>query len=196
MHVALLLLLAGCAGAATEPPRQTGALPQATELPAATGLPVTTELPAATELPVATALPERSVTGMPGPVDAPVADVTAVRVSGDPGAYQFSVEISSPDTGCEQFADWWEIVTEDGQLLYRRVLLHSHVTEQPFVRSGGPVDVDEDTVVIVRAHMNNGGYGGQAFRGTAGGGLEPVELAREFAADLEETPPLPDGCGF
>ncbi|MCB0054175.1 MAG: hypothetical protein KDE24_32035, partial [Caldilinea sp.] len=68
-----------------------------------------------------------------------VADVFGVTVRGDDGAYQFSVEIASPDTGCNQYADWWEVLDSDGNLLYRRILTHSHVDEQPFIRSGGPV---------------------------------------------------------
>ena len=85
-------------------------------------------------------------------MSAPAADVIGVQVSGAPGAYQFNVTIKSPDTGCQQYADWWEVVSEDGRLLYRRVLLHSHVDEQPFTRSGGPVPIQADTVVWVRAH--------------------------------------------
>ena len=60
------------------------------------------------------------------------ADVTAVSVAGEAGAYTFEVTVRSPDTGCEGYADWWEVVSPDGELLYRRVLLHSHVDEQPF----------------------------------------------------------------
>lgn len=45
-------------------------------------------------------------------------------------------------------------MSTDGKLLYRRVLLHSHVDEQPFTRSGGPVPIQTDSVVWVRAHMD------------------------------------------
>ena len=124
-----------------------------------------------------------------------VADVLAVEVTGQPNAYQFNVQVSSPDTGCDQYSDWWEVLSEDGQLLYRRVLLHSHVSEQPFSRSGGPVAVDEDTVVIVRAHMNTGGYGA-ALRGSTSSGFETVQLESGFAAEVEALPPLPEGCAF
>jgi hypothetical protein len=81
-------------------------------------------------------------------------------------------------------------------LLYRRILAHSHVNEQPFVRSGGPVPIEPDTVVIVRAHMSNGGYGGLAFRGTPGAGFSEVPLSGDFANELETAPPLPDNCAF
>ena len=124
------------------------------------------------------------------------ADVLSVSVSGEPGAYQFAVQVASPDTGCEQFADWWEVFNEDGELLYRRILLHSHVTEQPFTRSGGPVDIAADTVVYVRAHMNTTGYGGMLMKGTVQDGFEPAEAEAGFGSELERVPPQPEDCAF
>ncbi len=125
-----------------------------------------------------------------------LADVVAVTVSGKPNAYQFSVEISSPDTGCDQYADWWEVISEQGELIYRRVLLHSHANEQPFTRSGGPVAVEASTVVWVRAHMNDRGYGGSAFKGSADRGFLQATLPPDFALHLEQSQPLPDDCAF
>ena len=124
------------------------------------------------------------------------ADVISVTASGQSHLYQFSVEISSPDTGCEQYADWWEVLDENGNLIYRRILLHSHVNEQPFTRSGGPIDVGPDTVVIIRAHMNQAGYGGSSLKGTAETDFTIVELPPDFAPGIEEEPPLPTGCNF
>lgn len=124
------------------------------------------------------------------------ANVLSVKVSGQSEAYQFSVEIKSPDTGCEQYADWWEVVSNDGKLLYRRILLHSHVNEQPFVRSGGPIKIASDTVVWIRAHMNTTGYGGTLYKGSVMDGFQEAEAEADFAADLEKEPPLPKGCAF
>lgn len=124
------------------------------------------------------------------------ADVLSVQVSGHPGAYQFAVEVASPDTGCEQYADWWEVFSEDGQLRYRRILLHSHVGEQPFIRSGGPVDIAADEVVYVRAHMNTVGYGGLLMKGTAQEGFKPAEVEAGFGSGLEHIPPQPEDCAF
>ncbi len=124
------------------------------------------------------------------------ADVIDVSVSGAPGSYTFSVTVGSPDTGCQQFADWWEVVTEDGELLYRRILLHSHVDEQPFTRSAGPVAVDPGDTILVRAHMSTGGYGGAAMRGSVGAGFEPAEAPSGFAAEFASQAPLPQGCAF
>lgn len=125
-----------------------------------------------------------------------LADVISVEVSGNEGAYRFSVGINSSDTGCDQYADWWEVISEDGALIYRRILLHSHVDEQPFVRSGGSVAISPDSVVWVRAHMHPGGYGGAAFRGSVQAGFSEAELGLDFADDLAEELPLPDGCAF
>lgn len=124
------------------------------------------------------------------------ADVFSVQVTGNPGTYQLAVEVFSPDTGCDQFADWWEVFSEDGQLLYRRILLHSHVTEQPFVRSGGPVDISADAVVYVRAHMNTVGYGGTLMRGTVQDGFKPAEAEAGLGSGLERVPPQPEDCAF
>lgn len=125
-----------------------------------------------------------------------VADVISVEVTGQEGAYQFVVGIASPDEGCSQYADWWEVLDEEGNLLYRRILAHSHVSEQPFVRSGGPMEIAPDTVVWVRAHMDPGGYGGTAFTGSVASGFEQVELSSDFAAEVETMEPQPSGCAF
>ncbi|WP_106793556.1 hypothetical protein [Aquimarina sp. Aq78] len=124
------------------------------------------------------------------------AEISSVSISGEEGSYSFSVGIKSPDTGCNQYADWWEVISEDGELLYRRILGHSHVGEQPFVRSGGPVPIKKDQIVYVRAHMNTSKYGNKVFKGSVGEGFTESTLDSEFANDLETKQPLPDGCAF
>lgn len=124
------------------------------------------------------------------------AEVINVTVSGEENKYTFSVTIKSPDQGCNQYADWWEIFSEDKKLLYRRILRHSHVSEQPFTRSGGPVEITKDKVVYVRAHMNTKGYGKMVFKGNVSGGFNQEALETSFASELETIAPLPDGCAF
>ena len=123
-------------------------------------------------------------------------EIQAIEITGQPSQYGFRVTVKSPDTGCDQYADWWEVITPEGELLYRRILLHSHVTEQPFTRSGSPVSISADQEVIVRGHMNNSGYSVFAMKGSVAEGFESVELEEEFAADLEEIEPLPEDCDF
>lgn len=124
------------------------------------------------------------------------AKVLSVDVKGNPGAYSFAVQVSSPDEGCSQYADWWEVVSLEGELIYRRVLLHSHVSEQPFTRSGGPVAIDPQTVVLVRVHTNTSGYSSQAMKGSLVKGFTPLELSPDFAQELSDQPPLPADCAF
>ena len=122
--------------------------------------------------------------------------IVAVEASPVSNGISFAVTVESLETGCDRYATWWEAITEDGTLLYRRILAHSHVDEQPFTRSGGPVDVAADGVVIVRSHMYPTGYHTQAMKGSVNTGFEPVTLPAEFASDLAEAEPLPTGCAF
>ncbi len=124
------------------------------------------------------------------------AAIVKVVVQGNAQAYTFSATVESPDTGCDQYADWWEVLTLDGDLLYRRVLLHSHVTEQPFTRSGGPVAISASEEVYVRGHMNNKGYGTKVMKGSPSAGFQAVELDADFAKDLDQVEPLPKDCDF
>src|SRR5690606_10313622 len=100
-----------------------------------------------------------------------------------------------------------EVLGQDGRLVYRHILTHSHTdangTTDPdapgntFTRSGGPIDLVEDEVVVVRAHMSNAGYDGMAMRGSAAGGLRAApEIESDFAADVETLDPQPDSCAF
>jgi len=125
-----------------------------------------------------------------------VTQVAKIEVSGNANAYTFAVTIESPDTGCDQYADWWEVVDLDGHLIYRRILDHSHVTEQPFTRSGENIGLAENKVVYVRMHMNNSGYSIQAQKGSVENGFQTTELNVTFAEDLEKVAPLPDSCAF
>lgn len=122
--------------------------------------------------------------------------VLKVEYSGDENSYTFDVTVASPDTGCDQYADWWEVIDMEGNLVYRRILTHSHVNEQPFTRSGGAVTISETTEVYVRAHMSNSGYGGTVQKGSIATGFTAAELDAAFAESLAESAPLPEGCPF
>ena len=124
------------------------------------------------------------------------AEVTDVSVAGEQHAYTFNVTISSPDTGCDTYVDWWEVVTPEGEVVYRQTLLHSHVDEQPFTRPGGPVTIEASADVIVRAHMNTTGYSEAAMRGSVSGGFTHTNLEPGFAADVESLAPQALECAF
>jgi hypothetical protein len=137
----------------------------------------------------------------------PYANVTAVMTSGSDGAYTFDTSVESADIDCTQFANWWEVLGEDGTLLYRRILEHSHTDENgssdanapgnTFTRSGGPVPITADVVVLVRAHMSTGGYNGMVMRGSVTDGFtDAPEIGGDFAAGVEGADPQPTGCQF
>lgn len=130
--------------------------------------------------------------------DGAFAEVQKVTVSGNEGNYTFSVSLISPDKGCDQYANWWEIITENEELIYRRILGHSHVNEQPFTRSGGSVKITSTDIVIIRGHMNTTGYGeGEiAMKGSVEAGFKLYVLEKDFAYSVENDSPLPSGCAF
>ncbi len=80
------------------------------------------------------------------------------------GIYTFAVSVRHNDTGWDHYADWWRIKTEEGEEIARRVLTHPHENEQPFTRSlGGIIISNGIDKVIVEAHDNVHGYGGQTM---------------------------------
>lgn len=98
-------------------------------------------------------------------VEEPVtlADVLTVRARLQPdGTWTFEVTVQHEDTGWENYADRWEVLTPEGEVLATRVLAHPHVDEQPFTRSQSGITIPEVvTQVRVRAHDLVHGYGGR-----------------------------------
>lgn len=91
------------------------------------------------------------------------ADVLKVEATEETdGAWAFAVTVRHGDQDPDHWADWWRVRTVEGKELGRRVLLHSHVDEQPFTRDERirvPAGV---RVVIVEAHDKRHGLGGQS----------------------------------
>jgi hypothetical protein len=180
--VALSILLIACAS--TEPTRapastiavtatSTTAVLRATATPSA-------ELPTASatiESPTATTVPATEGEG-----NADVIYVRAVLEQG--GTWTFHVTVEHPDTGWEDYADGWDVLTPTGEVLrpdqssqFTRLLLHPHENEQPFTRSQSGIVIPEGvTQVRVRAHDIVDGYGGQEV---------VVDLTRSSGQDFE-----------
>ena len=85
------------------------------------------------------------------------------------GKWTFTVTVSHPDKGWKDYADGWDVVTEDGSVLkanpsdpFTRLLLHPHESEQPFTRSQGGIAIPENVRrLTVRAHDLKDGFGGK-----------------------------------
>lgn len=148
-----------------------------------------------------------STGGTAGNEDTIFAHVRAVATSGSAENYTFNVSVESADIDCSQFANWWEVLSENGELLYRRIIDHSHTDENgtsdagapgnTYTRSGGPVDIAENELVYVRAHMNTGGYNGDILVGSVESGFKvATHLASDFAAAVEFQEPQTDRCDF
>ncbi|MBI2219390.1 MAG: hypothetical protein HYU51_19095 [Candidatus Rokubacteria bacterium] len=99
----------------------------------------------------------------PGPVWAGKADIVFVEVrQEDTGTWAFAVTVRHDDRDPDHWADWWRVRTVTGRELGRRVLLHSHVDEQPFTRDER-IRIPRDVrTVVVEAHDKLHGLGGAA----------------------------------
>ena len=91
------------------------------------------------------------------------ADVLDVDVScDDDRVCRFAVTVRHDDRGWEHFANRWEVLSPDGEILATRVLAHPHDDEQPFTRSLSNVSIPAQlTEVVLRAHDLVHGYGGK-----------------------------------
>ncbi len=70
------------------------------------------------------------------PVMGGEADVVDVKVRFNGGnSFQVITTLKHADTGWDHYANGWEILDEQGNILGKRVLFHPHVNEQPFTRS-------------------------------------------------------------
>jgi hypothetical protein len=138
--------------------------------------PPTGEATATTEPTLAPTLTSLEPTDMPieptrsSDIGAGNADVLFVRaIQSADGTWTFHVTVEHPDAGWEDYADGWDAVTPDGEVLkpdpdspFTRLLLHPHENEQPFTRSqSGIVVPDGVAQVRVRAHDLVDGYGGR-----------------------------------
>ncbi len=180
--VFLSVLLAACA-----PPATTKA--PATPVTTASAQPTSTPVPSSTATTPAVIAPEPTDT----PAQAGLADVEFVKaVQAADGTWTFSVTVRHPDTGWEDYADGWDVITPDGQVLkvspddpFTRLLLHPHVNEQPFTRSQSRIRIPDDvTRVTVRAHSLTRGFGGREV---------VVDLTQSSGQDFEvqHSQPLP-----
>lgn len=125
------------------------------------------------------------------------ADVVGLRLEEGAEGFTFWVTVQSPDEGCGRFAAFWEVVDERGEsLLLRRILAHAHVDEQPFTRAAGPLRLQPDARVVVRAWMRPGGYGGQALRGSLREGFASWTPPPGFGEALAAEGPQPEFCAF
>lgn len=97
-------------------------------------------------------------------LDLDYAQVLYVRaVQNEAGSWTFHATVRHKDEGWDHYADLWQVITPEGEILGERVLLHPHDNEQPFTRSQSGIQVPGGLErVVVRAKCNVHGYGGRS----------------------------------
>jgi hypothetical protein len=91
------------------------------------------------------------------------AQVIFVRATqnGD-GLWKLDTTVRHNDEGWDHYADAWQVIDSEGNILAERILTHPHDTEQPFTRSQSNIEIPSElTTVTVRAKCNVHGFGGQ-----------------------------------
>lgn len=90
------------------------------------------------------------------------ADVIDVQVEalGD-RHFRFDVTVEHGDDGWDHYADAWQVLSPDGEVLGTRELAHPHVEEMPFTRSKTIHIPEGIREVTVRARDLAHGFGGK-----------------------------------
>ena len=77
------------------------------------------------------------------------------------GNWCFSVQVRHNDQGWEHYANSWQVNDLKGNQLSKRILLHPHDNEQPFIRSQCGIVIPKTlTHVVVSASCDQHGLGG------------------------------------
>jgi hypothetical protein len=168
LSFALLVVFVACASPVPTATLMPTTISQPTRTPVVGATLAPTDEPSATPAPTQTETPLATSSSTSG--QAGNADVLFVRaVQTDDGTWTFSVTVAHLDTGWEDYADGWDVLTPDGEVLkpdpsspFTRLLLHPHENEQPFTRSQSGIVIPDGVMQVrVRAHDLIDGYGGR-----------------------------------
>lgn len=113
-----------------------------------------------TLLPALLAVSPLAVSPLAAPAWADPAEIVDATAQERGGTWTVSVTLRHGDTGWDDYADGWRIVTESGTVLGTRTLHHPHVEEQPFTRSLSGVDLPQAEPLFIESSTNVTGWGG------------------------------------
>lgn len=92
---------------------------------------------------------------------ADVLNATIKHLGGD--RYRIDTTVKHEDAGWDHYADRWDVLDTDGNVLDSRVLAHPHDNEQPFTRSLTLTIPAGTTTVVIRANDSVHKLGGVEF---------------------------------
>ena len=126
------------------------------------------------------------------------------KIISNQSPYSFTINLYSPTKNCQKYIDWWEILSEDQELLDRRTFSTNRSKEKSFTDTSNPIQVSSNQSLILRAHLYSSkqpnfikktGYEArQAWEGTIHDGFRMVRLPANFATDLVKADPQPQPC--
>ena len=138
-------------------------------------------------------------------IEGPV--VLAVAATVEPsGAVQLQVTLQSPDRDCDRHADWWEVLSDKGELIDRYLIDGPHGFEKPFTTNKTLTRFDLDQTILVRAHFSDDidgvevygsdRYSTQAMKGKVNDpeSFTSIRLSDRFARQVEKQGEQPQDC--
>lgn len=93
--------------------------------------------------------------------DVAIEKVRVTKIS--PEKFAFHVTLRHGDTGWDHYADAWDVLDAEDNVLGVRELAHPHVREQPFMRSQVIVIPKRLKIVFVRARDKVHGHAEKKF---------------------------------
>lgn len=101
----------------------------------------------------------------PLPALSDLPEIVAAKATPGTSGWRIDVTLRHPDTGWDHYADGWEVLSPEGEVLGTRPLAHPHEHEQPFTRSLSSVAIPAGLDhVLIRASCNVDGWTGPEFR--------------------------------
>ncbi len=114
--------------------------------------------------PIALPLAALLAAALPFAAAADPAQVVGAEAEPSAAGWTITATLRHGDTGWDDYADGWRVLTEGGDVLGTRDLAHPHVDEQPFSRSLSGVRVPEGTArVLIESSTTATGWGGTRY---------------------------------
>lgn len=94
----------------------------------------------------------------------PTKIINATISLGGNASYTIAVTLEHADHGWDHYANQWQVVGPNGDVIATRILAHPHVNEQPFTRSLSNIQIPEGiSKITIKAGCTISGIDSNAF---------------------------------